>query len=260
MAYLEFVLNSVLRTVKRHKLIIAFMIALEACSFSILGFVLEQGNKLEERVADYSETYGKTTYYFTTDGMTDQQYYEYLDDDNTEIYRKIEAFKSLLLAEKRIAFISLVEQPVEIYGTDIPAAFLEGYEEGYGNSGIFQMDGENWYRTKSLQVSDSFFETFHIQTVSGRSFEPQDYTYKDGKQIPVILGAEYTGTFQLGDRITCNYLSADISLEVVGFLQEDAFFMTKWARNLSPVGDILCCLHFLQTKRNFLIKSGCFHR
>lgn len=109
MTYMEFIIKSVIRTVQRHKLLMILMIILITCSFSILGLVLDQGNKLKESVADYSETYGKTTYYFTADGMTDQQYYEYLDDEDAEIYRKIEAFKNLLLAEKRILFISLVE-------------------------------------------------------------------------------------------------------------------------------------------------------
>lgn len=254
MVYMEFILKGAVRTVQRHKLLIVLMIILEVCSFSILGLVLEQGNQVKESVADYSETYGKTTYYFTADGMTDQQYYEYLDDKNTEIYRKIEAFKSLLLAEKRISFISLVEQPVEIYGTDIPDIFLEGYEEGYGSNGVFQMDGENWYRTKSLQVSDSFFELFDIQTTSGHGFEPQDYTYQEGKQIPVILGDEYTGTFQIGDRITCNYLSADVSLEVVGFLKEDTFFYDEMGKEFKSCGRYIVLPAFSSNEMEYFDK------
>ncbi|MBD5464722.1 MAG: hypothetical protein HDR22_02710 [Lachnospiraceae bacterium] len=84
MAYIEFIIKSVIRTIQRHKLLMILMIILITCSFSILGLVLDQGSKLKESAADYSETYGETTYYFTADGMTDQQYYEYLDDKDTE--------------------------------------------------------------------------------------------------------------------------------------------------------------------------------
>lgn len=254
MTYMEFIIKSVIRTIQRHKLLMLLMIILITCSFSILGLVLDQGNKLKESAADYSETYGKTTYYFTADGMTDQQYYEYLDDEDTEIYRKIEAFKNLLLAEKRILFISLVEQPVEIYGTDIPDIFLDGYEEGQGDFGIFQMDGEDWYRTKSLQVSDSFFEFFQIQAASGRGFEPQDYTYQEGKQIPVMLGDEYAGTFQLGDIITCNYLSADVSLEVVGFLEGDTFFYDEMNKEFKSCGRYIVLPAFSSNETEYFDK------
>lgn len=236
MLYIQFILKGMLRTVKRNQLLVFLMIILVAFSFSVLGFAFEQGKTVEENVADYSDTYGTTTYYFTIDGMTDIQYYEYVDDDNVEIYKKLSNFFEKLTKEKRFLFISIAEQPVEIYDTVIPDIFLDGYEDGNAEGSIFDMEGQDWYRTKSLQVSDKFFSQFQIQIASGSGFEEKNYIYHKGNEIPVLLGSEYGGEFQIGDEIKCNYLSEDVVLKVTGILKEEQFFYDEMDKEFKSCG------------------------
>lgn len=176
------------------------------------------------------------TYYFTIDGMSDIQYYEYVDDNNVEIYKKFKNFYEKLIKENRFLFMSIVEQPVEIYGTVISDIFLDGYEDGNAEASIFDMEGENWYRTKSLQVSDEFFSHFHIQIAKGSGFEEKNYMYHKGNEIPVLLGSEYNGEFQIGDKIKCNYLFEDVVLEVTGILEEEQFFYDEMDKEFKSCG------------------------
>lgn len=210
MLYIQFILKSMYRTIQKNRLLIFLMIVLVTLSFSVLGFAFKQGKTVEENVADYSNTYGNTTYYFTTDGMSDIQYYEYVDDNNVETYKKIKNFYEKLINEKSFLFLSIIEQPIEIYGTVISDIFLDGYEDGEAERSIYDMEGQDWYRTKSLQVSDEFFSHFNIQIKKGNGFEEKDYMYHKGDEIPVVLGSEYDGEFQIGDKIKCDYLTEDI--------------------------------------------------
>lgn len=224
MKYFNYSVKNAFRTIKNKKLLTFLMIILITCSLSTFGVLISQGKNINQKTTDYSDTYGKQTYYFTADGMTDLQYYEYVSDNVTDGYDKLLFFHQLLLKEKRIKYIDLIEQPVEIYGTEISDIFLDGYETGEAEYSIFDMDGENWYRTKSLQVSESFFNHFKIKTAFGRKFMEEDYLYQKEKKIPVIIGNEYKKYFQIGDSIHCNYLSDDITLEIVGILDSEQFF------------------------------------
>lgn len=236
MLYIQFILKSMYRTIQKNKLLVFLMIILVAFSFSVLGFAFEQGKTVEENVADYSDTYGTMTYYFTIDGMSDIQYYEYVDDNNVEIYKKFKNFYNKLISEKSFLFMSIVEQPIEIYGTVIPDIFLDGYEDGEAERSIYDMEGQDWYRTKSLQVSDKFFSHFNIQIEKGSGFEEKDYMYHKGDEIPVVLGSEYDGEFQIGDKIKCDYLFEDVVLKVTGILKEEQFFYDEMEKEFKSCG------------------------
>ena len=236
MLYIQFILKSMYRTIQKNKLLVFLMIILVAFSFSVLGFAFKQGKTVEENVADYSDTYGTMTYYFTIDGMSDIQYYEYVDDNNVEIYKKFKNFYKKLISEKSFLFMSIVEQPIEIYGTVIPDIFLDGYEDGEAERSIYDMEGQDWYRTKSLQVSDKFFSHFNIQIEKGRGFEEKDYMYHKGDEIPVVLGSEYDGEFQIGDKIKCDYLFEDVVLKVIGILKEKQFFYDEMEKEFKSCG------------------------
>ena len=45
-----------------------------------------------------------------------------------------------------------------------------------------------------------------------------DYWYKEGDQIPVILGSEYNGIYSVGDTFTHDYLYKNYNFYVYGIL------------------------------------------
>ena len=254
MLYIQFILKSMYRTIQKNRLLIFLMIVLVTLSFSVLGFAFKQGKTVEENIADYSDTYGAMTYYFTIDGMSDIQYYQYVDDNNIEIYNKLKNFYDKLIKEKKFLFMSIVEQPVEIYGTVISDIFLEGYEDGEAESSIFDMEGQDWYRTKSLQVSDEFFYHFNIQIAKGNGFEEKNYVYHKGDEIPVVLGSEYDGIFQIGDKITCNYLFEDVVLKVTGILKKEQFFYDEMEKEFKSCGRYMILPAFTSSDSEYFDK------
>lgn len=224
MEYFIFMVRGVANTISRHRFLCFFMVVLVTCSLSILGLVMNQGEEIEANIADYSETYGKKNYYFTNDGLTDFEYYKYLEEKQQATYDKIAQFRKALLESKEIVFFNLVDQSVEICNRKMEDVFLVGYEEGNARDSIFDYEGKTYYSTKAIQVSDAFFREFDIKLAQGNFFEEEDYQYKEGKKIPILLGSKYKNIYKIGDVVECNYLFEKVTLEVRGFLQEDAFF------------------------------------
>ncbi|MBR1692644.1 MAG: hypothetical protein IJ711_07705 [Lachnospiraceae bacterium] len=239
MIYMRWLAKRMASLFSMHRVLIPLMIVLVSCGMSILGLVMNQGQAVEESIADYSDTYGRKTYYFTNEGLSDMTYYQYLEDENVGLYHSILQFRNALLADSRISFFTLMNQPVEIYSQAVPEMFLDGYEEGNADSSVFDFEGRTLYLTKALQVSEAFFREMNIKAEKGREFQEPDYIYKQGEKIPVIIGSGYEDVFQIGDVIGCNYLFEDVSLEVIGILQKDAFFYD------SMNGDFKSCERYL---------------
>ena len=230
MKNINFCIRSAFRMINNHKLIFFLMLILISACLAVLGVAFSMGEEVNTQVENYDDTYGKQVYYFTSDGMTDLQYYTYMDDDNVEIYERLLKFHHACLNEKRFVYMDLVEQPIEVYGTEIPDIFLDGYEEGEQLNSIYNMDGKDWYRTKSLQVSDSFFGIFSPQLLEGRLFSEDDYIYERNKTVPVIVGSDYKEYLHVGDKITCDYLTEDLILSVEGILEENQFYYDEMAK------------------------------
>lgn len=222
--YLLFMLHNAVCMMKRHKMLIILMVLLVAgCSY-ILGVTLEQGRDVQENIVDYTETYGKKTYYFTGEGMSDKKYYEYLDDNNTDDIERLIRVKKRLMEENQFSYMVLMYQPVEVRGFKMPDIFLQGYEDGESESSVFEYDGDTFYYTKCVQVSDNFFREFDIEVSEGQIFGSDDYVYEKNKKIPILLGKEFKKYFQIGDKLEGNYLFENMTWEVVGFLNDNAFF------------------------------------
>ena len=138
----------------------------------------------------------------------------------------------------QFSFVSLMEQPIEVTGIEIPDIFLLNYEEGAHNESVLKIEGETCYTTKSIAVTRSYFQAFSIKLEEGRFFTDEEYSYdlSSKKDIPVILGHEYQSIFQIGDRFEAHYLSEKFHFVVVGILNDEAFFFNRRTANMASCG------------------------
>lgn len=219
----RFFISNTLRILKKHLILTLLMITLMTMSLILLCFTFYQNAEITKSVDDYNETFGNKTYYFMCESLDDTDYYTYLDDNNIEDYKRLLNFRQTLNEEEAFNYISLNSQFLEIYNTEIPDMFLYGYEQGYAQENIYQMDGTTYYPTKTIQVSESFFEEFDIKISDGRLFYSDDYICNK-KEIPVLLGCAYKSVFSVGDTFLCNYLTENINCKVIGFVNENSFF------------------------------------
>lgn len=103
-------------------------------------------------------------------------------------------------------------QNVSLIDKELNEIFEYGYEARQRTEGVY----------KSIQINDEFFKHFSLNVSEGRKFSKQDYVYKD--LLPIILGNQYKGIFNLNEKFSLYYLGIKLDCEVVGFLDKNSYF------------------------------------
>lgn len=211
------------RLARKHKGLIVCMILLITCCTYLLGVLISQGRDTKENIDAYQDTYGKKTYYYTNENIPDKIYYEYLSEENHTDIQRIRRFLKKLQDEQDFSYVMIYNQFVELE-QKVPDIFLDGYEFGDTEYSIYQSEGETRYYTKCLQVSESFFEEYNVEISEGKKFSQEDYIWKEGQVIPLLLGNAYKEFYQIGDTFSGEYLFESFTWQVIGFVDEKTFF------------------------------------
>lgn len=185
-----------------------------------------------ESTKKYQEQYMDKTYYSTTEALSDNIYYSYLEDENKEDYKKLVQFKNCLEHAKHFQYITEATQPLELYGHTFDKQFLYGYETGNSEENEDIDNLKKSYRVKAIQTSDDFYTEYNIKLADGRLLQADDYKYQSGKPIPVILGNSYQQYFHIGDKLSGMYLTEDEEFVIVGFLQPKQFYYASGERTM----------------------------
>ena len=112
------------------------------------------------------------------------------------------------------------------FGADDFPAFKEMFRVGYEDGSTMYYD--DYLALKAIYADSHFCSDYGVTIESGRAFEPADFLVSDPETIvlPVLLGAEYSDLYAIGDRIENAHLGTiqKLTLEVVGFLKEGSYF------------------------------------
>lgn len=219
--YITMFITNIYHNVKKRRFLCFLLICQIWLSLFVMGTLVEQKNQLKDEQARIENRSESVTYYKTGELLVDMDHYNYCND-NGKNYEKLLEFHNMLIANKYFRFQTIAVQPLEIYSCSLPDIFLYGYETGAYEYSVQEYEGETIYRTKALQVSNDFFETFQIKINEGRCFEENDYKMQD--TVPVLLGAAYKGYLEIGDKFTAGYLYEKLTFEVIGFINEEAFY------------------------------------
>lgn len=111
------------------------------------------------------------------------------------------------------SYCIIVSQPVYTMEVMFPLKFCYGY----GDTPDKYVDPT--FMT-TVQMNKNAITMSNIELYEGRIFNQNEYTYTNGKTVPVIVGYEYKEYLNLGDKFTVDYLNKIITLEVVGIAQK----------------------------------------
>lgn len=165
------------------------------------------------RSADYH-------YYCVQDRMfnEDEQDFRSKDDHIARLKILLDSIRN----DDRIAFFDRHENPIELFCSDIPDIFLDGYESGYAEDNRFLADGRDISRVKCVWVGDKIWDEFGIRFARGEKWENAE---EDGDVIPVVLGSAYEGLFEVGDVFNgltpTRYEYSGVTFKVCGILEKD---------------------------------------
>lgn len=132
-------------------------------------------------------------------------------------YDRLHDFSELMHASTQFQYYIANWQPIGISDFKGSAIFGAYYELGHSEQ-TSNRDGKEYSSIKSVQVTQNVFDLNVVQLQQGRTFDADEYILT-GDNIPIILGAEYAGVYQLGDQIDIDYYFQTFKGTVVGIVQ-----------------------------------------
>ena len=142
-------------------------------------------------------------------------------DDALE--RLKEFYYNTLINTDDFLTVNLAAHPIEINVDEFKGdeTFQYLFEEGLQGGALGDSGGNHFYQIESFQVSLSGWELFPFEMEWGRGFVEDDFGIFKGGSIPVVLGHNYSGIYNIGDRFSAYYKMMDFEFEVVGILARD---------------------------------------
>ncbi|MBF4609577.1 hypothetical protein [Curtobacterium sp. VKM Ac-1393] len=162
----------------------------------------------------------------------DADLYTVIDDLDPEAFEAVRRDERALDAvasfvdriddEPRFRFISSYDQPVTVQDFRGDDRFDVGYGTEYTLNGKYQDESRRIVQDiKSIQLNETAFEFAGLSVQDGEPIEWDTVDWGSGR-IPVLLGDEYRGVYELGQRLTGAVILQEQELEVVGFLEPDS--------------------------------------
>ncbi|TCU43202.1 hypothetical protein [Curtobacterium sp. PhB146] len=164
--------------------------------------------------------------------VADADLYTVIDDLDPEAFEAIRRDERALDAvasfvdriddEPGFRFISSYDQPVTVQDFRGDDRFDVGYGTEYTLNGKYQDEsGRSVQDIKSIQLNETAFEFAGLSVQDGKPIDWDAVDWASGR-IPVLLGNEYRGVYELGQHLTGAVILQAQELEVVGFLEPDS--------------------------------------
>lgn len=189
-------------------------------SMTILIFSNRNYNTIADKIIDFKDQNIESAYLRVSDAY---------DQDGQKTLSEFFAEKDALDRMKQ--FCNILNNKYGFLEFDTQSLLLrdsfryrDEFRNDYGSE-FFGINDDVGISLKSIQIGKNSYDHFDLksQIISGRGFETEDFTFEDEKKIPVILGYQYMNFHDIGDTITVNYLSKDVSLSVVGFFTKNTW-------------------------------------
>lgn len=124
--------------------------------------------------------------------------------------------------EPDLRFVSAYDQPLPVADFRGDDRFDVGYGTEYSLRGEYPDEAGRLVRDlKSIQMNETAFDFADLRVADGAApdWEAVDY---GAPSVPVLLGADYDGIYDIGDRLDGSLLFRELPLEVHGFLESDS--------------------------------------
>jgi hypothetical protein len=196
------------------KIVLLVMLAL--CWYNVASFT----QSTSQAVAQGLSADADVDLYTVVDDL-DPDAFEAIRRDQHEL-DEVASFVDRIDDEPGFDFISSFDQPVTVHDFRGDDRFDVGYGTEYALNGKYQDEsGRSVQDIKSIQLNETAYEFAGLSVQDGEPIEWDAVDWGSG-QMPVLLGAEYRGVYELGQHLTGAVILQEQELEVVGFLEPDS--------------------------------------
>lgn len=193
---------------------------------SILVFVMNlYKTKVENQVV---QSFDELQIYQISDRLLDTRETTYFQEKDS--FKRLNDFANEIKNDKKFTAYTVNTQPMEVIDFKGGPNFSIYDEVGEEQITPDYRNGQVYHTIKSIQLNSNVLEMNHIQLKEGNYFTNSDYQFKKNKVIPVLLGADYEGIYQLNETIQISYYFNDFKAKIIGFIEKDE----KVYSNLEP--------------------------
>jgi hypothetical protein len=148
---------------------------------------------------------------------------DFIESDNS--VQKLKNLYHDLINSDTLKYLEIATQAIEFVG-EYPYSdeFLYNGDISLKNQ-LIELDGGANYVTplNSIQIGKETFERLELgdYVAEGNVFSGEDFVFKEDDHVSIILGHNYKEYLNIGDNIDVKFLTKDMNLQVIGFLNKD---------------------------------------
>lgn len=178
---------------------------------TLFSFIQELDYSSEEMKKVYE---GKAFYHMIDNYYSGDAFETFAGSDDS--LEKLKKFYEALEQADTFTYVTMANQHVLTDDLTVEDKLIYGFEQS-GQTPVVSVDGISYKPVKALQINERGAAYFGLEAASGRILENRDFLVRE--TMPVVLGSEYTGTYQIGDSFTVSYLENKIKCRVIGILK-----------------------------------------
>lgn len=185
----------------------------------IMGILFMLQNATVTRESHIKRVYEGKQFYHIVDNFYDGDgFYEFRQ--HPENINSLGRFYNALVSSPNVKFISTFNQA-------IPIEKFQGDGKFFYNSKAFMNEHKDApVNVKAMQLNTAAFELYQLRVARGASFDWREVDYSKDT-LPVLLGSDYDGVYDIGDTFMGNYYGRDIRFEVIGIIEPNTFMYYK---------------------------------
>ncbi|MBW4828516.1 MAG: hypothetical protein KZY61_11135 [Clostridiaceae bacterium] len=133
-------------------------------------------------------------------------------------------FYNELDTDKNFQFLSVFDQFIPIENFKGDNTFDYAYGEDMEVKGKYkdEISKKIYQNAKSMQMNKNSFKFYDIELARGKEIDWEKVDYSTGR-IPILLGNDYSGIYDVGDVLIGDYYGKDFKFEVVGFIKRNTY-------------------------------------
>lgn len=135
-----------------------------------------------------------------------------------DVYDEVESSEDFRIYEIGSQYLNVVDYQG-------PKNLDVGYEYRQNTTQVIDYDiGEMKVTAiNCVQLGRNTMELFNIQVSDGELFAEQDYVYRRNEVIPVLLGDQFAGVYEIGDIFQADYQGELYKFSPIGFIAQSSY-------------------------------------
>ena len=220
------ILGEIVFDIRRNPIIFTILIFQLTVFFIVCLFSeqLEKQINIKQQESSYEQQ--EMNYYYLTDNLVGDYETAFFEDSNA--LGKLKIMYSMLTNHPDFTYLEMYNNPVVLIGENINDRVLDYYEQGKAEYFRTIVNGKVCNEVKCFWVSSNIESVFDLQCQSGKLWSEAE---KNNTPIPIVLGSEYMGIYEVGDYIEgiSPIASEDghVKFQVYGILEEGEYLLYR---------------------------------